>query len=299
MIFVIGIIKKGLDTCGEILKYNILDTSTDSHMYVTPVIMQNILSNCSTPVANAKLHSNNIILKDWVDNITVKLSGSTNQYPVDDFYPNTRLVANKCAYTLISKKGNQYKLASFNGALKMTTLHELRGYIGLNKIANCRVAEDNSNIDSTDTYEIIANKAFEKSIADKYEVFLAKTVMLGYGDISFDYKIENAEIILQRYTGSSKNIILPSFITAIMTKAFEDAQIEKLSLNEGLVSIGDLAFLPKLKHDGIESVEIPSTVEIIAPFAFMSNTKICNHLGILNPNRFKLTNNKTIVMAKL
>ena len=89
-----------------------------------------------------------------------------------------------------------------------------------------------------DVYEIEEDREFEKIIQSKYNSFIAKTVMLGYAGITFEYLVENYEVILTKYTGTSNDIVLPPFVTAIGKAAFAHKNVVRLKLNNGLKIIG-------------------------------------------------------------
>ena len=60
--------------------------------------------------------------------------------------------------------------------------------------------------------------------------------------MSFDYMIEGTNVKLKRYTGTTKYVIIPKFITSIMARAFDNCKIETLTLEEGLGAIGAYSF---------------------------------------------------------
>ena len=200
----------------------------------------------------------------------------------------------KCTWILVAKENNTYKIISCHGIIAKISSRKLNGLINNNQIVNCRL-EDNKFI-STDTYEIIPNKEFENTIAEKYEAFQAKALLLGYGSISFEYEIENNQVKIRKYTGSSTNIILPSFITVIMKNAFDNVNVETIELNEGLKLIGVGAFVAENKIPQLRFVEIPSTVELIEPKAFSFNYNTLKYGVDPKDTKFKLRSNKTIIL---
>ena len=300
MIYIVGLIRKGIGATGEILRYNILETISESSMTVTPNQLKSIITDTKLKVANATLENNKIKLKDWVNKITVKLSGDINSNMLGKYSEDINLHDYRCPYILLNKEGDRYKLTNYKGIVRDIPLDELETIVKLGEIANCSMTnnKDETSIDWRDTYEIIANEEFEKDILIKYNTFIAKAQMFSHGSISFKYRIENKQVILQRFTGSSRNIILPSFITAVMSGAFDNSYVDTLDLNEGLKIISTKAFMQKGMTAELEKIEIPSTVELIGPNAFLGHTRLYNNQGELSPHKIKLRNIKTLIIER-
>ena len=92
--------------------------------------------------------------------------------------------------------------------------------------------------------------------------------------IDFEYKIENGQITITAYKGSSKDLIIPASINgypvvAIADNAFENSSIVSVSMPETLKSIGWFAFSGCF---ALERVIIPKNVTEIGYYAFY-NTK--------------------------
>ena len=271
MIYVITLLRDEPTEDSQIKRYRLAETLSESIMVVTADELKDILLNSKMQVINAKMQNYEIQLKDWVN----KLGG-------------------KCQYTLMSKNGDIYKVASHHGYISKISSTQIKKCLDAKEIANCTIV--NKKIRWEDTYEIAADEEFKQSITSKYEIFMAKASMIGYGNISFDYEIENQQVKLTRYTGKSRDIILPNFITAITTNAFKETAIKTLNLNEGLRIIGSKAFSSTYSSNGLESVEIPSTVELIGPHAFLNNSTMLKANGHLNMHKIKLLNDKTIIL---
>ena len=314
MLYIIGLTRKGYSKNGEILRYKVLDTLSESQMLLTPIQLQKILSTGNLEVANAKLSNNTIVIADWVNNITVKLTGGAEEFTGGTEKEsslvllageehmrtgnkdNALVVEKGCSLILLAKEEEKYKLVNRTGYIIRVTLDKLDSYIKCNEVANCNITSTDNKINSLDTYEITKNEDFEKTIATKYKAFEAKALLLGHGQVSFNYEIENEQVKLKRYTGKSKNIILPSFITAIMKHAFVSTNIETIEMNEGLKIIGEWALSPTSENSSLKSVEVPSTVELISAEAFTNNIKLFTNKGTLDPNRLKLRSEKTIIL---
>ena len=291
MLYIIGLIRRDSKPNESIIRYKLFDTLSESYMNATPNKIKHILSNQGTQIANAKLRNNIIEIHNWVNNII--LYNATNKSFIK---PLIKESVAGCEFIMLAQKNDTYKIMRHTGDIINIPFEILKALIDQGNVANCSIS--NNQILSTDTYEISTNEEFEKDIAIKYESFKLKAHMLGYGKISFEYEIENQQVKLKNYTGSSKNVLLPSFITAIMQNAFMGADIDTIDLNEGLRAIGAGAFSHIDLYDGLSNIEIPSTVEIIGKGAFSNNYKMVKHNGALDMTKLKLRNSNTIVMDK-
>ena len=284
MLYIIEVIGQKDNRKTEITGYKVLDTLSESPMFLTPIQLKRIFSSSTIQVANAKLHNNEIRVSEWVNEIATGSSYSSD--------------SKKCPLILIAKRKDTYTVANYQGGMSKVNFEELRKYINNNRIANCMThidTEKDLKISRTDAYDIIEDRGFEEGIESKYKIFIAKLKLLGHGDTSFNYKIENKQVVLKLYTGSSTNIILPSFIAAIKDRAFSGANIETLTLNEGLSVIGRWAFESHDGQDKLKSLEIPSTVELIEQGAFFKRISLLNEEGTLNTAIVKLRNDNTII----
>ena len=260
-----------------IREYKLVDTLSELYTILTPDKLRYILLHCKMKVANAELQNNNIIIPNWVNKT------ASRTYNKD-----------MCEFTLLAKDEDRYKIATCYGTISWISLDEIQTLIKEKDIANYEIIDNEEKWH--DTYEIIRNKQFEETIAEKYKIFRGKALIMGYGDISFEYGIENQQVKLTRYTGSSRNVILPSFITSIRINAFRETTLNTLNLNEGLQAIGTRAFAPQNWSRGLESVEIPSTVQIIGKEAFNNNKDMYKNNGSLNMDKLKLRNSKTLLL---
>ena len=273
MIYVIGTVK----TNEEITEYKVIETLTESFMSITPYDLKNLIVNSAIKVRNAELQNNEIKLRDWVSN----MAQDTNDIK-------------KCRFMITSIKNDIYTIVSYRGAVRKLSYNKLSPFVNNNDVANCTITLNKLSHEDVDT--LVTNKKFESDIADKYKIFEAKVALLGLGDMSFEYRIEDQEVILEKYTSTSKNIILPSFITVIMQDAFANIRIRTIELNEGLRIIGNEALSPNNPSKGLNEIEIPSTVQLIGTGAVYNNSKLFNSEGALHPHRFRLRNDKTIVL---
>ena len=264
------------------LSYGIFDTYSESTMTIGPNVLWELILSTKIQVVNASIKSGEVILKNWANGIAV-INHTKNKTTISG--PQ---------YTLLgSRTDNTYKIVDYTGDVHDINEKELIDLANSHRLANC-----NSEIETTDVYKIQKDEEFEKSIKIKYNNFIAKTTLLGLAGIAFKYEIENQEVKLSAYTGSNKDVILPPFITAIMKSAFRYADIHTIKLNEGLKSIGEKAFAPIDTFGNLKHIEIPSTVEIVGKHAFMYNTRLIKGSGATNTDRFKLLNNKTVVLQQ-
>ena len=274
MIYIISIMKLNE---GDKRAYRGIDTCSDSILLIRGKVLKNIILNTNIQVVNANVQEDSIILKKW--NKEIHTLSKYGEVSGSDYV------------LLATKENGMYKIVDKDGKISNISGENLRVLEKAGKIANCT-----NTLKITDSYKIGENAEFENSIKYKYEAFIVKIMMLGLKNITFEYEIENKEVRLTKYTGSNIDVILPSFITSIKMNAFSHIGIRTIDLNEGLRVIGAEAFCTKDTKGLLEHVEIPSTVELICHSAFLNNNKLFKNTRTLNPDRFKLRSNKTIVM---
>ena len=112
--------------------------------------------------------------------------------------------------------------------------------------------------------------------------------------MSFKYTIENNQVKIMRYTGATKNVILPNFITTIAESAFFRCKIETLVLNEGLKYIGCCAF----EENNLSEIVIPQTVEFVGVGALRGNKRLTDHYGDYREATVKILNPKALIIDK-
>ena len=313
MIYIIELIK-----LNNRQQYKIFDTHSESSMTVDVEIMYNIIANCRSQVINAYIQDNSIILKKWPKkHAGVEIKDTENEHSVRFTGSNCLLVSkNNTTYKVVCRYGSVHKLSNWEIIEKVMTggivncriiqfskytilnqllrlYQKLTGNIESDKSTNCSIIENfDIKIKALDVQTIQKDTEFEKEIALKYKNFNAKTKLLYHESMAFDYEIEGQEVRISKYIGSSKNIILPSFVTSIMYRAFWGIGVETIKLNEGLKTIATEAFI----SNRLEEVELPSTVEIVGNAAFRFNEKLFTAENKIDTNRFKLLNNKTILL---
>ena len=192
---------------------------------------------------------------------------------------------------LANKEEKQFKIVEHTGYTGYCGPEKLKLYIEESKMANCTFNKDTQEYKSVDTYIIKNDSKFSAYIALKYAEFRAKVWLLGL-DISFDYTIEGEDVRLTRYTGTSRKVILPSFITIIRQNAFLGDYITDIKFSTGLKFIGSWAF----DRNDIAYVEFPESVEFIGQKAFFENNMLLNTNNKLDENKYKVLNNKAIVL---
>ena len=279
MIYIIAI-KKSKES--NITDYRIFDTCSDSTMLIKPNSMYEIMLNTDIKVVNAStgMRKDRIILKNWVHEIaTFKSMGFGSKHS------GTKYVL------LATRDDGTFKIVDYEGTVSSIKLEELTDIIRAKDIANC-----STKLDMEDTYKILKDIEFEKNIETKYKSFIAKSSLMGLGQMDFEYEIENQEVRFKKYRGTSENLILPSFITSIMKFAFIDAYLQTIKINTGLRVIGPAAFAPKDFAGTLQRIEIPPTVELVGCQAFISNDRLAGRDGKLHTDRVKLLSNKTYVL---
>ena len=166
---------------------------------------------------------------------------------------------------------------------------KLSNYIKQKAIANCSI--ENEKLISFGTYNITKDIDFEAQIKDKYDRYVAKSTMLGK-KMSFDYIIEGRMVKLVKYTGITKDVIIPKFVTTIMTSAFQKCGIETLIMDNGIKHIGDTAF----QGCNLSEIVIPQTVEFMGSNVFYKNSKLLTQDGDYRDDRITIVNkNATII----
>ena len=141
-------------------------------MILAPSKLAHLILNCKMRVVNAKIQNNCIIVTDWVN----RLRGG-------------------CPYTLLTVSETICKIASFNGFAARISTEELKHLIIRKEIANCNIV--GKRVIWVDTYETIKDTEFEKQIALKHKEFMSKAHIIGYGNVSFNYEIENQQVKLK------------------------------------------------------------------------------------------------------
>ena len=296
MFYVIGVIRSEPDKNGNsrVEKYKLIDTLSESIWSLDTDELQYLIRDGALKVANADLHHRSIKVENWISRVT----NHSSKINIADLVNKEKSTKNeKCEYILLAEDENDYRLTNFKGHTTKISSWLLKKLIDSDNIANCATAESLKN---EERYQIVKNNEFEKLIALKYEAFITKALALGYGDVSFEYEIENNHVKLRKYTGLSTNIIIPSFITIIMIDSFRKATIETLNLNEGLQVIGAWAFAPMRASFTLKDVEIPSTVKLVGHSAFINNRSLYHrHTGHLIDSRARLRNDETILLEPI
>ena len=275
MLYIIGTVEEYEDEDS----YIFFETGTDSFFKGDDEFLQDLISINEIEIKNIVLHGRKYQPKPWPNKMYCK-----RILDMDSGEP----------YILLCQLGaDNFKLVSCaEEAIRYMSSKYLKDYTNANKIANC-FRGSQGKYESIDTYNAIKNTEFEEDIGKKYKRYEAISAMLGH-KASFKYTIEGREVKLVKYTGIAKEVIIPNFITSIMTEAFYSSGIEELTLNQGLKSIGRAAF----GDCKLSNIIIPETVEFIGEQAFFGNRRI----GTLNGQYTKgieILNKKTVVLDNI
>ena len=281
---------RGTDTDGA-LKYNLFETHTESTIACEVKHIGKLVKKHGMILKNATINDGELKLNKWPHSMI------NSSMRFRDYYGDILLA---------KTNDNRFKILVANATIQYISERELKSRILEGQLSNCDYLKDNTEtiFKSIDTTTITRDKSFEKHIAKKYEEYIAKTKLLGMSS-EFSYTIEGKEVKLKKYTGTSKKIILPGFITTITGNAFYGLKTEEVNLNDGLMYIGSSAF----EYNNIESVRIPGTVKFIGSNAFSGNTalmktKVVNRsmkpkiIGY-NEKTFILGSSKTIVIDNI
>lgn len=266
MIYLMSYVK----TSDNIAVYTMYETHTESIMTGDKAYVNKLVSECKMEPVNMIVTNKEIKFKQWPNQIG------------EAFIRNH-------TYILLGRITEQrFKLLRFDERLVYMDKRELMSNIKLGNILNCLFEE--GEYKSIDTYNTGAEESYRQCVVQKYEVFRAKSLMLGL-DISFEYNIEGTEVKIISYTGKSRRVIVPRFITTIAEKAFRNKKIKELTLSEGLKHVGQSAFA----YNNLEHVVIPKTVEFVGRLAFQRNTGLV-HLNGEYKDTVKTLSNTTILL---
>ena len=293
MLYIISTVKS---YDGKVTSYKVFDTHSEMLMILGVEILISIIKSgeihiANTAIANTAMDNNNLVVKDWENGKSIDRQDYPSSSKTRHFGPE---------YVILAEGNNSYKIIDYKGNIQYKQLEALKTLALSGKVANCKLQNTKGiwKFTTQDTYNIHKDEEFEKQIKSKYDSFIAKSALLGYKNLDFTYQIENDDVRLEKYIGSAKSIMLPSFITVIMPEAFMYSGVEEVNLNEGLKTIGKRAFANKRTTISIHQIEIPSTVQFIGQGAFAGNNKIINKDYSINTARFKLRNNETIILKQ-
>ena len=254
------------------LNYYTFETHTESPIIADYECMMKLINECKMAPKNMYVNSKGIQFNEWPHDVS------------DSYYKNH-------VFILLAKLSERrFKcIRGIDREVFYMDDKQLKGHLDYNHVLNCSC--ENGVYKSIDTYNIVIDPEFEKSIAKKYETFIAKSIMLGL-DMSFEYIIENEEVKIICYTGKSRRVIVPNFITTITKDAFKTTNLQEVRLSEGLRYIGVGAF----KNNNIDRIVIPKTVEFVAYDAFGRNPKLLGSDGGYN-DAVKKLGSKTVILV--
>ena len=194
-------------------------------------------------------------------------------------------------FTLLCQVNNTFKIVSRNRDIEYIDFNQLKKDTEENLITNAEIRD--GKIHTVNMYKAIKNDQFEESIQKQYNRYEALSTVLG-SKMSFEYNIEGEEVKLVKYTGSNKNVIVPKFITSIIKEAFYDTEIEAITLEPGLKSIGSHAF------DGCNLTEIviPESVEFIGVWTFNGNMRLIKKEGGYKKDKITILNKNAVIMDR-
>ena len=254
--------------------FTLFETNTESFFAVDKEEMKRIIIIHKMHTANMELLNGNIQNKHWY-----------NQLHLEKEFIHTG-----SEYILICEiEEGKYKLARHDVGISYFNSEQLQTCLKYHKIANCDII--NGKLKSTGTYKITKDNQFEAEIKERYERYVAKSTLLGR-QMSFNYTIEGKKVKLIKYTGITKDVIIPKFVTTITEKAFNNCNIETLTLEEGLRYIGRGAF----SGCNLSEIIIPQTVEFIDKEVFYRNKRLVNDYNEYKRDKVKILNSRTTVL---
>ena len=175
--------------------YLIYETHTESVERATIQKVRKIIKACNTETVNFDLINNQVEIKSSTDDVALD---------------NT--------YIMLNRLNNEtFKLVSSEGFISYVDKRRLKYLVHNNLVQNCVV--EGRKIKSIYDQDINTRNELRQEIESKYNLFILKSRLLGY-NITFDYEIDGEDVKITKYTGTSKKIILPNFITTIGHSAF-------------------------------------------------------------------------------
>ena len=253
--------------------YHLFETHTESIIKVKERFIISLIEKHKMEGKNIYIDNGKVQIKEWPHSMTPNVNHKLGRSPY---------------YILLGRIAeHRFKLISNLGSTVNMSEKSLKILIASGKVANCdyRGIEEKT-YKSMDTYEIKINSKFASHTAQKYEEFKAKAAMLGM-DISFNYLVENEDIKIMRYTGTSTKLILPNFITTICDGAFRFSRLKEINLNNGLKHIGNNAFM----GNDTTFIKLPETME----FAIQDSIHL-NLGGATSKNVYKRLNPNTLII---
>lgn len=242
-------------------RYKLYDTHTGSARLCSYGFIYRYIRT-GTEIKNATVVDGTLVIKKWPNSIKTFVNNEQSG----------------CNNILIAKiSDNKFKIVSNTDGELLIDDTDLKKLIVGNNVANCSYEMKQGEVvyKSIDTIDVTEDIEFNNYIEKQYSVFSAKSSLMGI-DMSFDYEVEGKEVRLIKYTGTSKKVMIPSFITSIKWAAFFDQQIEHLKLTEGLKYIGESAF----GYNRIGSLEIPDSLVLYWDGAFDNNSELYNNGGV-------------------
>ncbi len=92
---------------------------------------------------------------------------------------------------------------------------------------------------------------------------------------NFKYKVTDEGVCITKYIGTEREVIVPNMIegekvTSIGEQAFAFADIDKVTLKEGIIKLGSSAF----SHSALYEISLPKGLKEIEPFAFYMDASL-------------------------
>ena len=253
--------------------YKLFETHTESISNVNSAYVKELINEHRMEIKNIYTDIDGMHIKDW---------------------PYHKRIKDKKSICILLGKinENKFKIIASTGEITYIDAYDLKLNIENSNIANCDF-EEYTFYKSIDTCSIITNKEFEDSIELEHTKFRSKVLLLGM-NIDYEYRIEGKEVKIINYTGSSKRVIIPNFVTTICKEAFAHKHISEIQLNKGLKYIGKNAF----EDNRLEHIIIPETVQFIYMYALVNNTGyLYDKDGLsFNTEKVKLLNKRTKII---
>ena len=273
----------------EYLKFKVLDIESGDIKEVTKDDLINAIKKNNNLFENVSINNTqNTLYINSTENYELITKEGMGEMPMVDL-EGTIVSRNKYIILSLDEAENSIKLAKYDGTIldiELTDVHNLTREIAGVPEKYTRKTKKTKELTEEE-------KKITAEIDKQYESFILMTRTLGI-DCSFKYTISGTKVALESYTGSSKHVIVPKFITLINSKVFHNKGLTGLSLNDGLETIGIRSFA----SNNIDEIDIPKTVKKIDKQAFYGNSQLFKRVLAGEKYKAELDENKFRTYSK-
>ena len=258
------------------IRYRLLETGTESIFSVTEHVLKKLKLVHGLDIKNIVFKIPKKGSENWWNNIKCEKSATNSG----------------AEYTLLCEVGKDtFKIISEDEFISYISFEQLRVYTEQSRLTNCYMHND--KLVPINTYTTTKDNQLEQTVDTQYKRYEVLSTMLG-SKMSFEYIVECNDVRLVKYTGISKNVIVPKFITAIKKNAFHRTSIETITLEPGLKSIGSHAF----DECDLAEITVPETVDFVGTWAIDHNKKLRTQEREFKKEKIIILNGKAAVLDR-